>query len=165
MLSSCQDHCKPSLGCCALTFDRAANLPLALILLASLLAIVGSLIADYLLIKLGTAIFPSTKGFVHFRFSDYAKLTVIGVVVACASWPIVTRLTSTPRSLFFRLAIVVTLVLLVPDAWIWYHGEPGKAVFVLVWMHVAIAIVTYNVLVRLAPSAHGRHASSPRRRP
>jgi hypothetical protein len=137
----------------------------ALILFATLVAIVGSLVADYLLIKLGTAVFPSTKGFVHFRFSDYAKLTVIGVVIACASWPIVTRLTSTPRPFFFRLAIAVTLVLLVPDAWIWAHGEPGKAVFVLVWMHAAIGVVTYNALVRLAPTSNGRHALSPERGP
>jgi hypothetical protein len=133
-----------------------------LVLLATLVAIVGSLLADYLLIKLGTAVFPSTKGFVHFRFSDYAKLTVIGVVIACVSWPIVTRLTSTPRALFFRLAILVTLVLFLPDAWIWWHGEPGKAVFVLVWMHVAIALVTYNALVRLASPQRGRHVVSPK---
>ena len=132
-------------------------------LVASLVALGGSLLADYLLVKLGTAIFPSTKGFVHFRFSDYAKLTVIGVVIACIGWPLATRLTSTPRQLFFRLAIVVTLVLLVPDAWIWLHGESGKAVFVLVWMHLAIALITYNALVRIAPSARGRHAAPPRR--
>lgn len=128
------------------------------IFLASLVALVGSLVADYLLVKLGTAVFPSTKGFVHFHFSDYAKLTIVGVVIACLAWPLATRLTSTPRPLFFRLAIVVTLVLLIPDAWIWTHGEPGKAVFVLVWMHLAIALVTYNALVRIASSSRGRHA-------
>jgi hypothetical protein len=123
-------------------------------------ALGGSLVADYLLVKLGTAIFPSTKGFVHFQFSDYGKLTIIGVVIACLGWPLATRLTSTPRPLFFRLAILVTLLLLVPDAWIWLHGEPGKAVFVLVWMHLAIALVTYNALVRIAPSTRGRNVAS-----
>jgi hypothetical protein len=112
-----------------------------------------------LLIKLGTHVFPSTKGYVHFRFSDYGKLTVIGVVIACIAWPLVTRLTSTPRQLFFRLALLVTLALLVPDAWIWHQGEPGKSVFVLVWLHLAIAVVTYNALVRLAPVARGRHVA------
>jgi Family of unknown function (DUF6069) len=130
-----------------------------LVLLASLVALAGSLLADYLLIKLGTTVFPSSKGFVHFRFSDYGKLTVIGVVVACVGWPVVTRLTSTPRQCFLRLAVLVTLVLLLPDLWIWYHGEPGKSVFVLVWMHLAIALVTYNSLVRLAPCTRGRHAA------
>jgi hypothetical protein len=129
------------------------------ILAASLVALGGSLGADYLLVKLGTAIFPSTKGFVHFQFSDYGKLTIIGVVIACLGWPLATRLTSTPRPFFFRLAILVTLALLVPDAWIWLHDEPGKAVFVLVWMHLAIALVTYNALVRIAPSTRGRHAA------
>jgi hypothetical protein len=40
----------------------------------------------------------------HLRFADHAKLTVIGVVIACAEWPIVTRVSSAPRWLFFRLA-------------------------------------------------------------
>ncbi len=87
----------------------------------------------------------------HFAFGDYAKLTVIGVVVACAAWPVVTRLTSAPRWLFFRLAVAVTLVLFLPDVWILLHGAPLDAVAVLMAMHVAIAVVTYNSLVRLAP--------------
>jgi hypothetical protein len=55
---------------------------------------------------------------VHFQFSDYGKLTVIGVIIACAGWPVVTRVSSQPRWLFLRLAI---------------------------------AVVTYNLLVHVAP--------------
>ena len=109
---------------------------------------------------IGTAVFPSTKGFVHFRFSDYAKLTVIGVVVACVAWPIVTRISSAPRWLYLRLAVVVTLVLLVPDVWILVHGEPLKAVAVLMVMHLAIAVVTYNCMVRIARVGEVRHAQA-----
>ena len=131
-------------------------------LLATVVALVGSLLADAALVAIGTRVFPSTKGYVHFAFSDYAKLTIIGVVIACVAWPVVVRLSSAPRWLFFRLAIVVTLVLLAPDAWILYRGAPGKAVAVLVVMHLAIAVVTYNALVHLAPprpgSTGGRHA-------
>jgi hypothetical protein len=118
---------------------------------ATVVSLVGSLLADYLLVRLGTAIFPSTKGYVHFRFGDYAKLTIIGVVVACVAWPIVTRLSPSPRWLFLRAAIVVTIVLFLPDLWIWHGGSPARAVFVLIWLHLAIAVVTYNALVRLAP--------------
>src|SRR5271170_866433 len=153
------EWCRPILRALRVDFGPARMPSAWLILVASLVALVGSLLADYLLVKVGTAIFPSTKGFVHFQFSDYGKLTVIGVVIACLGWPLATRLTSTPRQLFFRVAIIVTLVLLVPDAWIWLHGESGTAVFVLVWMHLAIALVTYNSLVRIAPSTHGRHAA------
>ena len=151
---------RPVFRALRLDFRPGRQPPAWSILVASLVALGGSLVADYLLVKLGTAIFPSTKGFVHFQFSDYGKLTIIGVVIACLGWPLATRLTSTPRPLFFRLAILVTLLLLVPDAWIWLHGEPGKAVFVLVWMHLAIALVTYNALVRIAPSTRGRNVAS-----
>jgi hypothetical protein len=119
--------------------------------LATVLAIALSLAADAALVAIGTRLFPSTKGYVHFAFSDYAKLTVVGVLIACAGWPVVTRISSAPRWLFFRLAIVVTLVLFLPDVYIWHQGASAQAVLVLVAMHVAIALVTYNLLVHLAP--------------
>jgi hypothetical protein len=121
------------------------------VLLATLGSLAGSLAADALLVVIGQAVFPSTRGYPHFQFGDYARLTVIGVLIACAGWPVVTRLTSAPRWLFFRLAILVTLVLWLPDLYILHGGAPGDAVAVLMAMHVAIALVTYNLLVRLAP--------------
>ena len=133
--------------------------------LATVAAIAGSLIADALLVVIGQAVFPATKGYAHFQFPDYAKLTVIGVVIACVAWPVVTRVSSDPRWLFFRLAILVTVVLLLPDVYILYGGQPADAVAVLMVMHLAIALVTYNLLVHLAPfgtrSRHARHASKP----
>jgi hypothetical protein len=119
--------------------------------LATVLALTLSLAADAALVAIGTRLFPSTKGYVHFQFNDYAKLTIVGVLIACAGWPVVARISSAPRWLFFRLAIVVTLVLFVPDLYIWHQGQPAQAVAVLMAMHVAIALVTYNLLVHLAP--------------
>jgi len=118
--------------------------------IASVISIIGSLAADALLVVIGTALFPSTKGYVHFQFHDYARLTIIGVVIACVAWPIVTRISSAPRWLFFRLAIAVTLVLWLPDLYILYRGAPGRAVAVLAVMHLGIALVTYNCLVHIA---------------
>jgi hypothetical protein len=120
------------------------------VLAAVALSVAGSLAVDALLVALGEAVFPSTKGFGHFQFSDYAKLTVIGVVVAGLAWPVVTRISSAPRWLFFRLAIAVTLVLWLPDLYILYRGEPVRAVAVLMVMHLAIALITYNCLVHIA---------------
>jgi hypothetical protein len=119
--------------------------------LATVVSVVLSLAADAALVFVATRLLPSTKGYVHFAFHDYAKLTVVGVLIACAAWPVVARLSSDPRWLFFRLAIVVTLVLLVPDIYIWHQGQPVQAVAVLMAMHVAIALITYNALVNLAP--------------
>jgi hypothetical protein len=123
----------------------------ARVALATAMSIALCLAVDALLVTIGTGVFPSTKGYVHFRFSDYGKLTVIGIIIACAAWPVVVRLTSAPRWVFVRLAVLVTAVLLLPDLYIWHQGQPGRAVFVLVWMHLAIGVVTYNVLVRVAP--------------
>ena len=123
----------------------------ARILLATVVSILGSLAADAILVAIGTRIFPSTHGYVHFRFSDYAKLTTIGVIIACVAWPVVTRISSAPRWVFLRMAVVVTAVLWLPDVYILFKGQPLKAVLVLMIMHVAIGVVTYNALVHLAP--------------
>jgi hypothetical protein len=132
------------------------------LLVASLVALAGSLLADWLLVKLGVHVFPSTRGFVHFQFGDYAKLTTIGVVIACAGWPLCSAVSSQPRRLYLQAAIVITIVLFAPDAYIWHNGASGEAVFVLIWLHIAIAIITYNSLVRLAPvgesASRARHA-------
>jgi hypothetical protein len=135
------------------------------LLLATVASIAGSLAADAILVAIGTAIFPSTKGYVHFQFSDYGKLTVIGVLIASAAWPITTRITSAPRWMFFRMAILVTLLLWLPDVYILHLGAPPKAVAVLMVMHLAIAVVTYTLLTRIAPvrpagreTIGGRHA-------
>jgi Family of unknown function (DUF6069) len=128
---------------------------------AAVLSVAGSLAADAVLVVIGTAIFPSTRGYVHFQFSDYAKLTVIGVVIACLAWPVVTRITSQPRWLFFRMAIAVTLVLWLPDLYILVKGQPPRAVAVLFVMHLAIAAVTYYCLVSIARVKTTRAARLP----
>jgi Family of unknown function (DUF6069) len=120
------------------------------VLVATVASVAGSLAADALLVVIGQAVFPSTKGYVHFQFSDYSKLTVIGVVIACVAWPVVTRISSNPRWLFLRMAVAVTLVLWIPDVYLLVLGQPTRAVAVLFVMHLAIAVVTYNCLVRLA---------------
>jgi hypothetical protein len=118
---------------------------------ASIVSIVGSLAADAILVAIGTALFPALKHYPHFRLSDYGKLTVIGVVIAAVAWPVVTFISSKARWLFLRLAVVVTFVLWLPDIWILTQGQPVRAVVVLMVMHLAIALVTYNLLVHAAP--------------
>ena len=132
----------------------------AAVVVATMASLVGSLLVDAALVAIGTTVFPSTKGYVHFQFADYAKLTIIGVVIACLAWPVVTRITSTPRWLFFRLAILVSAVLLLPDAWLLIRGSPPKAVGVLVVMHIAIALITYNCLVHIARVRKRRRVAS-----
>ena len=129
------------------------------LVLATLVSIAGSLLADALLVVLAQALWPSTGGYAHFQFADYSKLTVIGVIIACIAWPVTTQITSQPRWMFFRMAVLVTLVLWLPDVYILIQGQPGKAVGMLFVMHVAIALVTYNALVYLAPVRQPRHTS------
>ena len=148
------------LGLVRVDLAPAHRQPSALrVAIATIVSVAGSLAADAILVVIGEAIFPSTKGYVHFQFSDYSKLTIIGVLIACAAWPIVTRISSAPRWLFFRMAILVTLVLWLPDLWILHLGQSAQAVAVLMVMHLAIAVVTYNCLVHIAAIRPGRSES------
>jgi hypothetical protein len=133
--------------------------PMGRVLLATAVSIAGSLLADALLVVIAQAVFPATKGYAHFQFGDYARLTVVGVLIACAAWPVTTRITSRPRWMFVRMAVLVTLVLWLPDAYILVKGQPAKAVAFLFVMHLAIALVTYNALVYLAP-VRARHRAA-----
>lgn len=123
----------------------------ALVLVATTVALAASLGLDELVVHVTRSLSPATAHFSHFRFSDYASLTVVGVLAACCAWPVVTRISSAPRRLFFRAAIAATVVLWLPDAWLLVRGELAPGVAALMVMHLAIAIVTYNALVRIAP--------------
>jgi hypothetical protein len=135
----------------------------ARVALATVLSVALSLAACAALVTIGEHLWPATTGYSHFQFADYAKLTVVGVLIACAAWPIVTRISSAPRWLFFRLAILVTLVLWLPDLWILHQGQSAQGVAVLMVMHLAIALITYNLLVRVAPVRQRvtRHRAEP----
>lgn len=128
-----------------------ARVALTRLALATVVALGGSIAADAVLVAVGTAVFPATRGFSHFRLSDYGVLTVIGVLIACLGWPAAVYVSSTPRRLYRRAAVLVTFALWVPDLWILKQGEPPHAVAVLMVMHVAIALVTYQAVVNLVP--------------
>jgi Family of unknown function (DUF6069) len=120
--------------------------------LATIVAVVLSLATDRVIVAVFNAVFSSTRGYTHFHFGDYATLTVIGIVIAGVAWPVVARISADPRWLYVRLAIVVTAVLLLPDLYIWHQGQPIDAVGGLMCMHLAIGLITYLALVRLAPT-------------
>ncbi|KHK96389.1 hypothetical protein LK09_15560 [Microbacterium mangrovi] len=128
-------------------------------LVATLVAVVGSVAACAVLAQVGMLAYPSTRGYDHFRFADYTKLTVIGVVIASLGWPLAAALSSRARRLYFWAAVAVTVVSFAPDGWILIHGQSPAGVFILAVMHVAVAVVTYWSLVLIAPQ-HDREPAS-----
>jgi hypothetical protein len=118
---------------------------------ATVIAVAGSVLACWILVKAAIAVMPSTAGYGHFQFGDYTRLIVIGVVAASIGWPLITLVSSRAKRLYFWLAVLVTVVSLAPDLWIIRQGQPIRAVLVLMLMHFAVAVVTYPVLVFGAP--------------
>ena len=119
---------------------------------ATVLALAASLAVDAVVVLGATRVFVGTRGYGHFHVSDYGTVTAIGVVVAAAAWPVVIRVSWAPRWLYLRLAVAVTVVSLLPDVWLLVGGAPGEAVATLMVLHLAVAVVTYSVVVRVAPA-------------
>ena len=119
-------------------------------------AVVLSIVACWALAALGVALDPSTASYEHFQFGDYAKLTIIGVAIAGIAWPIVCLLSTDARRIYFWAAVIVTVVSFAPDAWIIRGGQPVGAVIILMIMHVALAVITYPVMVYGAPQRRAR---------
>jgi hypothetical protein len=117
----------------------------------TVLSVVASLVVNAGLVWLATAFDPSLQHYSHFRLSDYGTFTVVGVAGAGVAWYVATRNLATPRRTFFRVAVVVMLVLWVPDVWLFIKHEPTRAVVFLVIMHAAVALITYNFLVYASP--------------
>lgn len=138
---------------------RAARIDLApphrqpsvvLFAVATIAAVGLSLAADGVVVAYVHAHYPATRHFSHFRTIDYATLTVVGVLMACGAWPVVTHITAAPRRLFFRLAVGAVALLWLPDLWLLARHEVLAGIGALMLMHLAIALITYNLLVRVA---------------
>lgn len=56
--------------------------------------------------------------------------------------------------------MLISLVLFLPDVWLLLRHQPPRAVFVLMIMHVAVAVITYQVVVRVAPAQNPRRPRS-----
>jgi hypothetical protein len=122
------------------------------LLAAGLAAAAASLAADVVLATIGRAAFTVPASFGKFSFGTYALLTVLGVAGATATWAAVTRLSSRPKWLLTRLAALVTALFLIPDFLLFgTSGNPAGPVVTLMLMHLAIAVITYTVLTKVAP--------------
>ena len=151
---------------------RENTAPLTRLTVAGAVALVGSLIAAYVFAQIGRAVFTVPREFDKFNFGGYGVLTAIGVITAACGWPLTQRLSWSPRWLYLRAAGVVSVVLLLPDVWLFTQpGNPAGPVITLIVMHLAIAVVTYEAMTRLAsvraavaPADQDRARTYPKRR-
>jgi hypothetical protein len=122
------------------------------LVLAAVTALVVGVAACAVVAAIARALWPSLAGYAHLRLSDYGPLAAAGVLGAAACWPVVVARSATPRKTYLRLAIVVSVVLLGPDLYLLAVGSPLRAVAALVVMHLALAALTYPIMVGLAPA-------------
>jgi hypothetical protein len=119
---------------------------------AGLAAVVVSLVADIVLAAAGRAAFTVPVSFSKFSFGSYGLLTVLGIAGATATWGAVTRLSSRPKWLLTRLAVLVSALFLIPDfLLLGTPANPTGPVVILMLMHLAIAAITYTALIKVAP--------------
>ena len=120
-------------------------------ILASILAIGLSLLACRGIALAAFGFDPLLAGYGHLQFGDYSRLVILGVAAACVAWRVVAAVSARARFAFLILAILVTVVGFAPDVWILHLGQPPAGVEALVAMHLALALITYPVLVLVSP--------------
>lgn len=136
-----------------MTLDDLGDGPtVASLVLAFIVALAGSLAVDALIAHVAVLLSPALQGYPHFRFFDYARLTILGVLGAAAGWWMLAVVSPVASRLYAIAAVVLTIVLFAPDIWILLGGAPGGGVLALMVMHVAVAFVVYGVMTRLAPA-------------
>ena len=138
----------------------AATPRLARFVIAAIAAVVLSLLACAVVAAATVALVPALRTYEHLQVQDWAKLTVIGIVLASLGWPIAGLIWSRARLPFLVLTVLVTVASFVPDLWILRQGQPADGVLALAVMHVAVAVVTYPALVLIAPQRR-RTAATP----
>jgi Family of unknown function (DUF6069) len=127
---------------------------------ASVTAVIVSLAADIGLAAAGHAAFTVPAAFTKFSFGSYAPLTVLGIAGATAAWWAVARLSSRPKWLLTRLAVLVTALSLIADVLLLgTAGNPTGPVTFLMLMHLAIGVITYTALVKISPARTGAQAA------
>ena len=110
-----------------------------------------SVAVNMLIVHAAIRLSPGLAGYEHFRFFDYARLTVIGALIACAGWPVLTRVSSAPARVYVAIAALGTLVLWLPDIYILFVlREPARAVATLMVMHVTVPFVSCAGMVAIA---------------
>jgi len=127
---------------------------------AGLAAAAVSLATDVVLATIGRAVLSVPESFDKFAFGTYAVLTVVGVAGAMATWSALTRLSSRPQWLLTRLAALASALFLIPDfLLLGTPGNPTGPVVILMLMHLAIAVVTYTALIKIAPVRGRTHVT------
>jgi len=121
------------------------------VVIVTSLATIASVLANAALAWLATSFDPALQHYSYFRLLDYGALTVVGVICAGVAWYFATRNLAAPRHTLFQVAVAATIVLWVPDVWLLIKHEPTRAVIFLIVMHLAVALITYNLLVFAAP--------------
>jgi hypothetical protein len=119
--------------------------------MASIVAISGSLIACIVVVTLTSRWFPLALKNSHMQFADYYVPIIVTVAIGCAAWPVVTWISSRGRRLFLCVGIAVVVLIVALDVWIFDANRPVATAAIMVAMHLGVALVTYLSLVFLAP--------------
>ncbi|GAB4423985.1 MAG: hypothetical protein OHK0015_02220 [Chloroflexi bacterium OHK40] len=125
------------------------------LLIAGLVALVGSVIGNLLVRVIAVALLRPDPAFLPLGWGPPIVFTVIGVVGAIGVYALLGRFASRPITLFRRVALVVLLISMIPDLLLIANpaGMPGATtgnVIALMVMHVVAWYITVEALTRLA---------------
>jgi cytosine/uracil/thiamine/allantoin permease len=125
------------------------------LLVAGLVALLGSVLANLLLRVIAVALLRPDPAFMQLQWGPPIFFSVIGVLGAIGAYALIGRRSQRPISLFRRVALIVLLLSFIPDVLLLFAGAavPGVTlpnVIALMLMHVVAWYITVQALTRLA---------------
>jgi hypothetical protein len=124
------------------------------LLVASLVALVGSVAANQLVRAIAVALLRPDPGFMPLQVGPPIFFSVIGVLGAIGAYALIGRLSRRPVTLFRRVALATLLLSLVPDLIMlvspFIPGTTLPNVIALMLMHIVAWYITVQALTRLA---------------
>jgi hypothetical protein len=141
----------------------SARLPFSRILLAGVIAIVGSVIANLIVGWLGGLIFSVSPAFLPLTPPPTIIFTTLFLVIATAVYAVINLFAANPPRVFNIVALVALILSLIPNVMMLFNPSATPmplppesitfgAVLVLMLQHVVAYAITVWAFVKWAPS-------------
>ncbi len=125
------------------------------LLLSGLVALIGSLVVNALLIKIFLPLTGVPANAVTFTMlGPSGAFTVIGVLGATIVFALIRRFSKNSNKVFVTVATIVLLISFLPDIFVHNLGPmfaeiTTGGIILLIVLHIAVAIITVTALTRL----------------
>lgn len=139
--------------------ERVERISMARLWWAGPLVVAAALVANSIVREIALTLFDIPPAFHHLMWGHLVTTTIVAVGAAVVVFASVARYARRPIHLYLRIAAVVLVLSLIPNAMMFLgegQGQDPPAVITLMLMHVVDAVICVGLLTTLTrPRGHG----------